>query len=131
LQCQFAHWCFNYISRITNWVRLKFGQKINDIIIILHKKFQKNPHHRFGFMIKSVKAVATGNEFAAKFQRLSPVRSASSQCQKEKTSKTTFSSFKQDENPHGVPDGPKAVVDVDKSERECLQPIQATTLLLN
>jgi hypothetical protein len=94
--------------------------------MILHKKFQKNPHHHFGFMIKYVKVAATGNEFA-EAQRLS----ASSQCQKEKTSKTTFSTFKQDENPHGVPDGPKAVVDVDKSERECLQPIQATTLLLN
>jgi hypothetical protein len=47
-----VHWCFNYISRITNWVRLKFGQQVNDIIIILHKKFQKNPHHHFGFMIK-------------------------------------------------------------------------------
>jgi hypothetical protein len=91
LQRQFAaHWCFNYISRITNWVRLKFGQKVNDIIIILHKKFQKNPHHHFGVMIKCLEATATGNEFAVPL-------SASSQRQKEKTSKTTFSTFKQDE----------------------------------
>jgi hypothetical protein len=114
LQRQFvAHWCFNYISRITNRVRRKFGQKVNDIIMILHKKFQKNPHHHFGFMIKSVKEDATGNEFAS---ACLPVRSA----KRKKTSKTTFSTFKQDENPHGVPNGPKATVDVDKSERECL-----------
>ena len=34
--------------------------------MILHKTFQKNPHHRFRFMIKSVKEAATGN-FAANF----------------------------------------------------------------
>jgi hypothetical protein len=44
---------------------MKFGQKVNEIIIILHKKFQKNPHHRFGVMIKSLDASATRNEFAA------------------------------------------------------------------
>jgi hypothetical protein len=33
--------------------------------------------------------------------------SASSQRQKEKSSKTTFSTFKQDENTHGLPDGPE------------------------
>jgi len=41
--------------------------------MLLHKKFQKNPHHRFGFMIKYLKEDATGNEFATPI----PVRSAS------------------------------------------------------
>jgi hypothetical protein len=61
------HWCFNCFSQMPNWVRLKFGQQVNKDIIFLHKKFQRNPHHRFGFMIKSVKATATGNEFAMNF----------------------------------------------------------------
>jgi hypothetical protein len=95
-----AHWCFNYISRMPNWVRLKFGQQVNATIMLLHKKFQKNPHHHFGVMIKYLEATATGNEF------VTPL-STSSQRQKEKTSKTTFSTFKQDENPHGVPGGPE------------------------
>jgi hypothetical protein len=47
-----------------NWVRLNFGQQVNAIIMLLHKKFQKNPHHRLGFMIKSLEETATGNEFA-------------------------------------------------------------------
>jgi hypothetical protein len=63
--CSFAtHWCFNYISRMPNWVRLKFGQQVNATIMLLHKKFQKNPHHHFGVMIKYLEATATGNEFA-------------------------------------------------------------------
>jgi hypothetical protein len=53
-----THWHFNYISRITNWVRLKFGQQVN-AIIILHKKIQQNPHHHFGFMSKCLEAIAT------------------------------------------------------------------------
>jgi hypothetical protein len=44
---------------------MKFCQKVNAIIILLHKKFQKKPHHHFGFMIKYLEVVATGNEFAS------------------------------------------------------------------
>jgi hypothetical protein len=56
-----THWCFNCFSQITNWVRLKFGQQVNRDIIFLHKKFQRNPLRRFGFMIKFVTIAATGN----------------------------------------------------------------------
>jgi hypothetical protein len=66
LQHEFAmHWCFNYISRMPSWVRLKFGQQVNFVIMLFYKKIQKNPHHHFGFMIKSLKEETTGNEFAA------------------------------------------------------------------
>jgi hypothetical protein len=78
-----THWCFNYISRITNWVRLKFGQQVNAIIILLHKKIKKNPHHGFGVMIKCLEAVAPRNEFATSL-------STSSQCQKEKNIQNHF-----------------------------------------
>jgi hypothetical protein len=44
-----------------NWVRLKFGQKFNKDIIFLHKQIQRNPHHCFGFMIKTVTTIATRN----------------------------------------------------------------------
>jgi hypothetical protein len=56
-----VHWCFNYFSQIPNWVRLKFCQQVNRDIIFLHKKFQRNPLRRFGFMIKSVTIAATRN----------------------------------------------------------------------
>jgi hypothetical protein len=59
-----AHWCFNFISQIPNWVRLNFGQQVNTNIMLLHKKFQKNPHHHSKFMIKYLEGSATGNEFA-------------------------------------------------------------------
>jgi hypothetical protein len=60
LQRQFAaHWCFNYISRMPNWVRMKIGQQVNAIIMLLHKKIQNNRHHRFGFMIKYLEEFAT------------------------------------------------------------------------
>jgi hypothetical protein len=72
------HWCFNCFSQMPNWVRLKFGQKVNKDIIFLHKKFQRNPHHRFGFMIKTVTTTATGNFIAhsvAQFAAPEPVHS--------------------------------------------------------
>jgi hypothetical protein len=59
-----AHWCFNCFSQIPNWVRLKFGQQVNRDIIFLHKKFQRNPLRRFGFMIKFVTVTATGKSVA-------------------------------------------------------------------
>jgi hypothetical protein len=52
---------------------MKFGQQVNAIIMLLHKKFQNNPHHHFGFMIKYLEEFATRNEFTM----LVPVRSAS------------------------------------------------------
>jgi hypothetical protein len=42
-----------------------FWSSVNSIIMLLHKKFQKNPHHHLGFMIKYLEEAATGNEFAA------------------------------------------------------------------
>jgi hypothetical protein len=66
LQRQFAtHWCFNFIFQMPKWVRMIFGHQVNSIIMLLQKKFQKNPHHHLGFMIKYLEEVATGNEFAA------------------------------------------------------------------
>jgi hypothetical protein len=61
------HWCFDFISQMPNWVGLNFGQNINANIMLLHKKFQKNPHHHSKVMIKYLEDSATGNEFAAKF----------------------------------------------------------------
>jgi hypothetical protein len=46
------------------WVRLIFGHQVNSIIMRLHTKFQKNPHHHLRFMIKYLEEVATGNQFA-------------------------------------------------------------------
>jgi hypothetical protein len=46
------------------WVRLIFGHHVNAIIILLHKKLQRNPHHHLGFMIKYLEEAATRNEFA-------------------------------------------------------------------
>jgi hypothetical protein len=47
-----------------NWVGLNFGQQVNANIMLLHKKFQKNPHRRSKVMIKYLEDSATGNEFA-------------------------------------------------------------------
>jgi uncharacterized protein YihD (DUF1040 family) len=57
--------CFNFIFQMPKWVRLIFGHQVNAIIMLLHKKIQKNPHHHLGFMIKYLEEAATGNEFAA------------------------------------------------------------------
>ena len=57
--------------------------------------------------------------------------SDSSQRQEKKSGHTPFLTSKQDKKSHGVPNGPKATMDVDKSERDYMQPIQATTLILN
>jgi hypothetical protein len=96
------------------------------------QKFQRNPHHRFGFMIKSVKATATGN-FAANFVVPVSVRNtcASSQRQRKIKWPNPFLTSKQDKKSHGVPDD----YEVDAGNFEfapgCLQPIQPTTLFLN
>jgi hypothetical protein len=50
---------------------------------------------------------------------------------KKKKSKTTFSTLKQDENPHGVPDGPAFDVDIFEISRWCLQVVEPPTLLFN
>jgi hypothetical protein len=60
-----------------------------------------------------------------------PVCSVSSQCQKEKTSKLTFLTFKKHVNPHGVPDGPKFVVGIFEISRGCLQVVEPPTLFFN
>jgi hypothetical protein len=88
------------------------------------KNFRKTHITIFGFMIKCLEAIATGNEFATPL-------SASSQRQKEKTSKTTFSTFKHDENPHGVPDGPDFDAGIFEISRGCLQVVEPPTLLFN
>jgi hypothetical protein len=60
LQRQFAmNWCFNFIFKIPKWVMLIFGHQVNAIIMLLQKKFQKNPHHHFGFTIESLEEDAT------------------------------------------------------------------------
>jgi hypothetical protein len=56
-----------------------------------------------------------------------PVRSA----KKKKTSKTTFLTFKHDENPHGVPDGPEFDAGIFEISRGCLQVVEPPTLLFN
>ena len=103
---------------------MKFGKQINDIIMILKTKFHQNPHHHFGFMIKYLKVVSTGNESAM-------TMSTSSQCQKEKPSKIIFSTFKRDENPHGLPNGPDFDAGIFEISRGCIQVVEPPTLLFN
>jgi hypothetical protein len=75
-------------------------------------------------MIKSLEATTAGNEFATPL-------SSNSQRQKEKISKTTLSTFKQDENPHGVLGGPDFDASIFEISRGCLQVVEPPTLLFN
>jgi hypothetical protein len=106
-----------------NWVRLKFGQQVNKDIILLHKKFQRNPHHRFIVTIKYLEATATGNEFAVPLSQFAtPVT---------KHQKPFSQPLKWYEKPHGVPSNPGLDADVCECEHRCLQADQPPMLLFN
>jgi hypothetical protein len=75
-------------------------------------------------MIKYLEAVATGNEFAS--APCLSVHSASSISRILPNPLLSLSKWY--EKLHRVHGSSEVIVDVDKSERECLQPIQATTL---